>query len=330
MRPWLRYLKRHGLVITAAAVCVLIFAGSFALYHLPVEAVAYPALLCLMAGVGIMIVGVRKERRRLTRLKPIRGLIDLTERSLPEPESALEEEYQRILEQIREEQIDRTSLQQRRYDDMMAYYTLWAHQIKTPIAAMKLHLQNEDTALSRTLSSELFRIEQYVEMVLMFLRLDADSTDYVIREYDLNGIVRQAVKKFAGEFITRKIRLDFRPLNARVVTDEKWLSFVIEQVLSNALKYTPQGGCVSIDMEPPMTLCIRDTGIGIAAEDLPRIFEQGYTGRNGRSDKQATGIGLYLCKRVMNNLGHGIAATSRSGEGTTIRLNLYQNVGRHE
>ncbi len=330
MRPWLIYLRRHRIGIIAAMACAAIFACSFALYHLPLAAVTYPAALCLMAGMGLMIAGVRGERRRLKPLRRIRGLIDLTERSLPEPESAIEEEYQRILECVREEQMSQTTLQQQRYDDMMTYYTLWAHQIKTPIASMKLHLQNEDTALSRTLSSELFRIEQYVEMVLMFLRLDADSTDYVIREYDLESIVRQAVKKFAGEFITRKIRLDFRPLNARVVTDEKWLSFVVEQVLSNALKYTPRGGCVTIAMEPPMTLCIQDTGIGIAAEDLPRVFEQGYTGRNGRSDKQATGIGLYLCRRVMNNLGHGITASSRTGGGTTIRMNLYQNVGRHE
>lgn len=324
------YLRRHRMGIIAAMACAAIFACSFALYHLPLAAVAYPSALCLMVGAGVMGAGIRAERRRLKSLQLIRGLIDLTERGLPEPESALEEEYQRMLEQIREDQLAQANLQQRRYDDMMAYYTLWAHQIKTPIAAMKLQLQNEDTALSRTLSSDLFRIEQYVEMVLMFLRLDADSTDYVIREYDLEAIVRQAVKKFAGEFITRKIRLDFRPLNARVVTDEKWLSFVIEQVLSNALKYTPQGGCVSVFMELPMTLCVRDTGIGIAAEDLPRVFEQGYTGRNGRGDKQATGIGLYLCRRVMKNLGHGIAACSPNGEGTTIRMNLLQNVGRHE
>ena len=210
-----------------------------------------------------------------------------------------------------------------RYADMMDYYTVWAHQIKTPIAAMALQLNQEDSALGRGLRAELMRVEQYVEMVLAYLRLDSESTDYVIREYDLDGIVRQAVKRFAGEFIARHLTLNYQPLNARVVTDEKWLLFVVEQVISNALKYTQSGG-VTITLEAPKTLCIRDTGIGIAPEDLPRVFDKGYTGCNGRTDKKASGIGLYLCRRVCRKLGHGIDAQSSPGEGTVIRIDLSQ------
>ncbi len=209
----------------------------------------------------------------------------------------------------------------RRYADMVDYYTLWAHQIKTPIASMRLTLQNEDSPLSRRLTAELGRVERYVEMVLAYLRLDADSTDYVLRECELDPIVRGAVKKFSGEFIERKLALDFRPTGARVLTDEKWLSFVLEQLLSNALKYTPEGR-ISVYMEVPATLCISDTGIGIAPEDLPRIFEQGFTGRNGRRDKRASGLGLYLCRRVCRSIGHGISAESEPGKGTTVRLDL--------
>ena len=160
-------------------------------------------------------------------------------------------------------------------------------------------------------------------MVLTFLRLDSESTDYVIKEYDLDGIVRQAVKKFSGEFISRKISLVYEPLQATVITDEKWLSFVVEQILSNALKYTPSGS-ITIRLEPDKKLYISDTGIGIAPEDLPRIFENGYTGYNGRTDKKASGIGLYLCKRICDKLGHGIAAESKLDEGTTIILDLSQ------
>lgn len=139
----------------------------------------------------------------------------------------------------------------------------------------------------------------------------------------MDGIVRQAVKKFAGEFISRKISLVYEPLHTTVITDEKWLSFVIEQILSNALKYTPSGS-ITIRLEPDKKLCICDTGIGIAPEDLPRIFENGYTGYNGRTDKKASGIGLYLCKRICDKLGHGIAAESKPDEGTNIILNLSQ------
>ena len=140
------------------------------------------------------------------------------------------------------------------------------------------------------------RVEQYVEMVLVFLRLDSSTTDYVIRSHSLDDIVRPAVRKFAGEFIRRRLRLDYQSLDRTVVTDAKWLGFVVEQVLSNALKYTASGS-VTIAMDGD-DLCIRDTGMGIAPEDLPRIFDRGFTGLNGRRDTRASGIGLYLCRRI--------------------------------
>ena len=159
---------------------------------------------------------------------------------------------------------------------------------------------------------------------LGYLRLESPSSDYVIRNYALDDIVRQAVRKYASQFIRRRLRLEYTPLNVSVITDEKWLLFVIEQVLSNALKYT-RSGSVSITLEAPKTLCIRDTGIGIASEDLPRVFEKGFTGCNGRTDKRATGIGLYLCRRILEKLGHTIAITSTVGEGTTVRICLQQD-----
>ena len=158
-------------------------------------------------------------------------------------------------------------------------------------------------------------------MVLGYLRLESGSSDYVIRAYDLDGIVRQAVRKFASQFISKKLRLDYEPVRTEVLTDEKWLLFVIEQVLSNALKYTRTGG-IAITLEEPKTLCIRDTGIGIAPEDLPRVFEQGFTGYHGRDDKRATGIGLYLCRRILTRLGHTITIESEPGVGTTVRIGL--------
>ena len=210
-----------------------------------------------------------------------------------------------------------------KYRDMVDYYTLWAHQIKTPIASMGLQLQSQDTPLARKLSVELARIGQYVEMVLVFLRLDSASSDYVFREYALDEIVRRSLRRFAGEFISRKLKLCYTPREVKVVTDEKWLSFVVEQVLSNALKYTPEGS-VSVYVEKGATLCIRDTGIDIAPQDLPRIFEKSFTGCQGRADHRASGIGIYLCRQICDRLGHTSRAESRVGEGTLIRIGLEQ------
>ena len=302
----------------------LIFLGVFLLYGIPMEAVLYPAILCGLLGVIFLVLDVRRAWRTYRQLEILKTLPASLMEPFPEPDTMEAAEYQEIVQTLREGQKQLESGMALRYEEMVEYYTIWAHQIKTPIASMRLTLQNEDSELSRRLSEDLLRIEQYVEMVLCYLRLDSSSTDYVFQEYDLDSIVKQAVRKFAGQFIRRKIRLDYQPLHTRVVTDEKWLLFVVEQVLSNALKYTPAAGTVTIDLEEPKTLCIRDTGMGIAPEDLPRVFEKGYTGYNGRNDKKASGIGLYLCRRICKNLNHVISVDSSLDSGTVVRIRLEQ------
>lgn len=317
------YLKQKRKSIIVFILFCTIFFCMFVLYHLPLEAVLYPTGLCAILGIcfwGMEYKNIYEKHRSLVVLQ---GLGAELMAGFPKAESIAEQDYQQLAHLLCEEQAQLITKMNGRYSDMMEYYTVWAHQIKTPIAAMRLNLQNEDTDFSRQLSEDLQRIEQYVEMVLAFLRLDADSTDYVIKEQNLDEIVKGAVKKFSTQFIRKRLRLVYEPFNATVITDEKWLSFVLEQVLSNALKYT-QEGSITISLEAPKKLCIKDTGIGIAAEDLPRIFENGYTGYNGRSDKKASGIGLYLCKRVCNKLGHAITVTSKPDQGTTVAIDLEQ------
>ena len=299
--------------------CCAVFAVTFRLYGLPLGAVGYPAALCAVGWLLFAFLRGAKAARKHTALSSLTAA--LTEDMLPPADTPEDADYRRIIALLQEAREKQEADFEGKYADMVAYYTLWAHQIKTPLAAMRLTLQNEDSPLSRRLTAELGRIERYVEMVLAYLRLDSTSTDYVLREYELDPILRAAVKKFSGEFIERRLALDLRPTGARVLTDEKWLSFVLEQLLSNALKYTP-AGTISIYMEAPAVLCIADTGIGIAPEDLPRIFEPGYTGLNGRTDKHASGLGLYLCRRVCRNLGHGISVQSRPGQGTAVLLDL--------
>ncbi|MBE6714980.1 MAG: HAMP domain-containing histidine kinase [Ruminococcaceae bacterium] len=323
MKLFLQYLKQRRRIFIVGIVFCVIFSVSFLLYHLPIGAVIYPTLLCAALGILIMVFDFLRVKREHEALNSIRSMTDVIAGSLPKIDGIKDEDYQQILRLLSEEHNHYRTQTNRKYADMIDYYTVWAHQIKTPIASMRLHLQNEDSALSRTLTSDLHRIEQYVEMVLTFLRLNSESTDYVIKEYDLDKIIKSAVRKFSTDFIGRKLSLVYEPVNTTVITDEKWLSFVIEQVLSNALKYTPAGS-ITITLENEKTLRIRDTGIGIAPEDLPRIFENGYTGYNGRTDKKASGIGLYLCKRICNNLGHTITARSIVDVGTIIEIDLAQ------
>lgn len=321
MKLFILYIKQHKWVILMFAVFSAVFLFSFDMYHLPWQAAVYPALLCSVFGMIIVAFDFMQVRIRHKILTEIQKhpfyMLDM----LPEPASIEINDYTEIIRNLHDSQRKLENSMYERYYDMVDYYTMWVHQIKTPIASMRLNLQNEDSQLSRKLSSDLFRIEQYVEMVLVFLRLDSDATDYVIKEYDMDDIIKHAVRRFAGEFISRKLSLEYESVNTKVLTDEKWLLFVIEQVLSNALKYT-KNGRISIYMEGADVLCIKDTGIGIAQGDLPRIFEKSYTGYNGRTDKRASGMGLYLSKQICRKLGHEISVESVLDSGTTVRIDM--------
>ena len=319
------YIKLHRKVIGVYFLFAVIFGIIFALWKLPVVSVLYGTVIGLFVAV---IIWGRDYHRFCAKHKQLESMVEeikYTDSHFPEADGRIDMDYQEVIRSLYEEKQQMTNQMTHQYTDMMEYYTIWVHQIKTPIAAMRLQLQGEDSESNRELLDELQRIEQYVEMVLTYLRLDAGATDYVLKQYDLDDILRQAVRKYASQFIRKKIRLVYEPLSCKVLTDEKWFLFVIEQVLSNALKYT-RSGEISITLEAPKTLCIRDTGIGIAPEDLPRIFEKGFTGYNGRSDKKASGIGLYLCRRICGRLNHEISVTSKVDEGTEVRIDLNRKV----
>lgn len=306
------YLKSRINVIILMIVVEGVFASSYFLFDMPAVTVLYPLILStsalIVAGVIDFVFTFNKHRK-------------LTQNEISSSSDPIEKDYQEIIRKLKEEEAYSRQKTTSDYNNMVEYYTVWAHQIKTPIASMRLQIQSEDTESARKLMGDLNRIEAYVEMVLTFLRLDSDSTDYLIKEYDLDEIIRPAIRKFSREFILKKLKLEYEPIEFKIITDSKWLSFIIEQVISNAVKYTSEG-YVRIYMSEPGILCIEDTGVGISEEDLPRIFENGYTGFNGREDKRASGIGLYLCKRISDNLGHKIYAESKVGEGTKIFLDM--------
>lgn len=314
------YLRRQVKLILMLLLFVILFAVVFSLYNLPVEAVVYASALCLVVGLLLFAVGYGRYVQRHRLLQRLLQNVEETAFQLPPPMSKLEEDYQALLDAVCSDRTQITAEHENAYQDMTNYYTMWAHQIKTPIAAMYLLLQ-EEVPDRDTLSAELLKIEEYVEMVLSYLRLGSDSTDYLFRHCDLDEIVRATVRKYAKLFILKQITLTFDVTHLTVLTDEKWLSFSIGQLLSNALKYTPEQGTIHIYGERE-ALVIADNGIGIRAEDLPRVFEKGFTGYNGRETQKSTGIGLYLCRRILRKLGHDIRITSQPGRGTQVRVDL--------
>lgn len=317
MQLFLRYMKERIGVILLFAGIFLLLSVSFLLFRLPLTAVLYPLILCLILILVFCTADFLRTRKKHREL----ALYDSMDTELPEADKIEAEDFRRIALLSQDQRRAEKTGAEAKMNAMTDYYTLWAHQIKTPIAAMRLRLQEQDSGEARSTMTDLGRIERYVEMALTYMRLEGDGTDYVFREYDLDTILQQAIRTFAGEFISRHLKLDYTPANCSVLTDEKWLTFVVEQILSNALKYTPSG-TISVYTEEPAVLCIRDTGIGIPSEDLPRIFERSYTGLAGRADKRASGIGLYLCKRICDELKHPISISSEVGRGTLVSIDL--------
>ncbi len=331
----LNYIISKKKLFLMVLVCSAIFAFTFWMYGITVAAVLYPALVCMVIMAAAFAIMACSEYGKWKNMQEILQravgddsefvkILDTAEiRKQVNTTDEIENELLEIIERLKNGGMRLNDSMNMKYSDMVDYYTMWVHQIKTPIASMHLILQKEDSEDSRRLRAELFRVEQYVQMVLCFLRLDSDFTDYVIKEYRVDDIIRPAVRRLAPQFIMKKLSLEYEQTDEVALTDEKWLGFVVEQVLSNAVKYTSEGS-ISIKCDGDR-LVISDTGIGIAAEDLPRIFDKGYTGFNGRADRKASGIGLYLCRRICDNLGHSIKVESAAGQGTTITIGLRRN-----
>ena len=294
----------------------------------------YAAVLVLFfGGVFVLADHVRYSRRCHALFGALQRGEERTQ-GLPEAVGFPEMLYQMMLAESEQEKRKLLTEYDEKKQDMTDYYTMWTHQIKTPIAALRLLLQDGDEtdAGRQTELEELFKIEQYAEMALYFARLDSLSSDLLFRNCDVREVVKQAVKKYSVLFLRSGLSFRMEEFTVRAVTDEKWLSFVVEQVFSNALKYTHEGGIAiyGADAEGNMVqgdascLVIEDTGIGIRECDLPRIFERGFTGYNGRMDKKSTGIGLYLCDQIMRRMSHTIRVKSAPGKGTKVILGFWQ------
>ncbi|HNX63925.1 MAG TPA: sensor histidine kinase [Oscillospiraceae bacterium] len=285
------------------------------LYQVNVGPIFYSTFICAFIGIFIGIFSCHRYIRRYRQLYNAFINIENMLSLIPEPKKFSESSYQEIINRIYNDRLNIISQIDQQKSEMSDYYTLWAHQIKTPIAAAKLLINSDSIQSNRySIEGELSKIEQYTEMVLHYLRIESISEDMVLKKYNIYDIVCHALKKFSIYFSASGLMLDFSEFECNVITDEKWMTVVIEQLLSNCIKYTKQGKITIKGYDDK--LVISDTGIGISPEDLPRIFDRGFTGYNGRIYKKSTGIGLFLCRRITQQLGHAISVTSQVGKGT--------------
>lgn len=319
LREYVSRVKKYGL---AFFLCCFTAGCVAFLYDIPAEPVIYGGILCTLIMLLFFWDGYCKYARRREMLLQILNNSFLEEKMFPEPFDETEKLYQEIVKNFNSLRMKAEGGKRRFYEELTDYYTMWVHQIKTPISALRLLLQ-ENKEENKAALSELFKIEQYVEMVLGYLRTEDISADMSFQEYELDRLIKEQIHKYARIFVGKKLTLHYEGVEECVLTDGKWLGFVIGQIFSNALKYTKQGG-ISVYMSPDRahTLVIEDTGMGIRQEDLPRVFEKGFTGHNGREDNRSTGIGLYLCVKIMKKLNHEITIESTPGKGTRVYLFL--------
>ncbi|WP_027622962.1 sensor histidine kinase [Clostridium lundense] len=209
------------------------------------------------------------------------------------------------------------------------FITSWVHEIKTPIAVTRLVLENSfgkpKEEILNSIEEEIDKIDNYVEQALYYSKIDDFSKDYFISEHNLEKIVKTHITKHAKLFINKRIKIEINDVDFIVSTDKKWLGFIIDQILSNSLKYTSESGIIKISGEKlnkEKILIIEDNGIGIKEEDIERVFHRGFTGHNGREMYKSTGMGLYLAKELSKKLGHYISIESSYGEYTKVKIHF--------
>lgn len=318
----MKYLRaRRGCILVfllMAALCFIIIP----LYSIVIEAAVYITMLASALLLAAALFDFPAFRRHMGQAERLAGMPDLGNTPPPAWAGPIERELFLAASATDRQcrgQLEECEAAQRQTSD---YFAAWTHQIKTPIAAMSLLLQKDDSGRSRALKEQLFKTEQYVDMAMAYTRLDSPQNDFVIRRCAVDDALRAAARKYAPLFIGKGVRLDLRHTGLQALTDEKWLTFALEQIFSNAVKYTPSGGLVSVARGEGSTVIISDNGAGIPKEDLPRIWERGFTGYTGHGDSRSSGIGLYLTRTILERLGHTVSADSAPGKGTKIIVGL--------
>lgn len=320
---FLDYIKQIRVTLLSLLILLIVMLVMFWVYSINMQPLWYGIeLSILIIGTFLLLDGIRYCRTQNT-LRSIKKEETIMLAHLPVPNNSIEEAYQELLRLVDSRAKEMNQDWEEKYTNQIEYFTLWAHQIKTPLAAIKLLLQTSENEENQEIGIELFKVEEYVNMVLQYLRMEEMSSDLVLHWISLDQIVKSVIKKYAKIFIGKGLRVTLLVENVKVLSDEKWLQFVIEQIVANALKYTNEG-TISIYMksEQEKTLVIEDTGIGIRQEDIPRIFEKGFTGYNGRMENWSTGIGLYMCNKIVGKLSHQIKVESEVGVGTKVFLFL--------
>lgn len=320
IKSYFNFIKDYKEVPLSLLFCGMIFTIIFYLSGEDMSYAAYPVVVCFFFLFIFSIFKFSKYKSRTDTLNVIIKEKWTDVSKLPETSKYTEDLYTDLVKNLNEHKNKIISEKEEKLRTITEYISMWAHQIKTPIAGLNLIVQDMSDEDSQAIKEKMFEIEQYVNSTLQFMRLDSFNSDLILEKVDVHDIAKQSARYFARQFITKYLSLKIEDFELTVITDEKWLLFAVNQIMSNAIKYTTEGGVrVYIDNT---CLVIQDTGRGISKDDLPRLFENGFTGYNGHMDKKATGIGLYLSNRILTKLGASLRIESEVDVGTSVYIDL--------
>ena len=321
------YVKDRTLFLLVNFILFIIICGILLLINMNSNIILLVFCIWFFPVLTYIMIEFFKQKMLYNELNSIMDSLDqkyLLSEIMKEPDNIEGKLLYDILRQANKDMHEHVKNYRDRENEYREYIETWVHEIKTPIASTRLIIENNQNAITRNIKDEIKKIEEYIEQVLYYSRSNNVSKDYLIKEVSLPDLVRSVIKRNSRDFISKGIMIDIEAVEGTAYSDEKWLEFIVNQLIGNAIKYTRErdGKVIihTIRNENNIVLTIEDNGIGIIDKDINRVFEKGFTGENGRKFGRSTGIGLYLCNKLAEQLGLGLTLTSKPGEGTKVSI----------
>lgn len=323
------FFKDKGLFLAVNLIVFIIALGIMIFAKVSLVIIFLVAFIWFVPLLTYMILDYIKYKKYFSTIESLLDRLDkkyLLPEVIEEANFLIGENINNILKIIGRDMHENVKYYKNMQKEYREYIETWVHEIKTPIASSKLIIENNSNEITKKIDTQLDKVENFVEQVLYYSKIDNVNKDYIIKKLNLEEVVNEVIKRNYRDFINKNIKLELGEINKTVYSDSKWVEFILNQIVVNSIKYIKsKDGLIKISakrVENSIVLTIEDNGVGIVERDINKVFEKGFTGENGRVFGKSTGIGLYLCKKLCNKLGLGLILESKVNVGTVIKVSF--------